>query len=1708
MLRRAMKLAVAIFLAVTLIPGPGSAEEPPNEFGPITCAAPTPGVPGTPAEQDALRDQFVALWTPRVIDDAFMQNYADQATVPTGILAEGFHDENAETQGWLIACLVDNVVAIHGVDGNRPGAVPSDQRLQEIRAGMGLVIFNKPEIEQLRNEASQPDPVTDPSPSPTQNAVTAATNALSGLPVVLPPDQSGLVPDPPDLTPLTDLLSTTNDTLQNLIGSNPIPNPLDPLSGALDNIPTANPLPSLDPGLLPGGVNPPGLPTPDDLRQLIDSLLQSVTNLPSTLPAFPPAGLVGGVTYKVCSESASVSLRCTIALPVGVPIPVDVTNDLIPDFLAHLTPSFDAFAPFDASFSFNLTRLPTAPAGPIPAHVFAVYDPPTTGKRIEFGYDGRPSTLANQTNSTATLKNAVLAAQGDLQKDLNLRFRLTHQSPGSVEAVTAAVKTLVSQGVAQPPTEADPLAGAIRFEPVPESLTADLRLQRQPVQDQSTLQLTSSVATRVDALVTRDINTTSPNSHQELQGVIDKLPTSATIDLVRSGDVSTLHYFADAVIDHVSVSEKLVPDTSQPGTSVETVGDLLGVPDDVTLTLTGGSDVLYAASSPLTQASAKRAAFTDSQVQSSVAAVAKQVPTNMHINVANGGDPTKVTYDADASLGEVSLSMFDAANDRTSLTAKAVSLPTHAELTAAKSNGVVDYTANSPIATIEATLTRAGGSTLPLAGDHATVLKQANKLGVDLKLSGLQAAHMDPSEKANYSMTLSPGGQAFKAIADLDDPNVLATLDVSNLPSTIDVTLDPANGAATYQASNVINGVQALFNQRDTGMLGKVELESIPQTINIGFATGGATPEVTYEASDRLGKLHALYVESPGGTSFDGLVEDLPPFFRVQGQDPFSFDARSGPGADPASSYLGKVRFRYASDGTFAVAPTADDHALLQVSPASTHAELLYSGLELVSFNTANRELHVDLSNTAKRLFRTFVNTPNLALEGFIDGVPDTVKVDVVGQTATYQATSPVDQIAAEIDRLNGEKFAVDVQDIPATINLTFDSVNSAVNWTASAPVTSVAALATFGPPSTGSSRTFDASLVLTGIPAIWKASYAAGHPRFEGVSGPIGSISAKFTNHGTTTTLAGDHLSAVFDSASGDVDASLRVSKLSLADYQPVSNAFVTGFTGDLNMGDGSQFRLNAQATLPDARVSVTGTISDLPTAMHVESINGVMRYTGNSNPDIQLSASYGTAAALGATPNPPSLHGLAVRDGQSCSLFGCKKAVKANLYLTGFPRQLDFNPPAGTYTVTNFKPTVNPLSIDARLTAFVPTPASLLVTQAGIPSGVNFTYGPTTTTTLGNGTVQTHLGYTASAPLGKLTADATIGNDEAYFEASSVPSSLSVDTSFGAATKVITVTMGTAVTDIKAMYKHAGDATFAAGAHLHDVPKTVNLTLGKEDDGQGMATPVFTYSGDTAGLDITAFANASLFGGDITAQADLEVTDFGKVVTADLVDTTLTLKSSPPTGSFNLLASGRIVHDVDLGFNAGPLENTGNLTLTLDIFRLNIAFTDLTELTLMGGITSAILGDYGTFTFGERSNLNVTISDRLVVDTGVGDVEIFDFGPVSHDLGDVVGNFRLATNHLDSWFTLPTPIPCGGSFIPPDVDFFHISVDLKPHPHSTTAGPSFTVSPPGGGEGNAHLITVNPFGILPDFVMDIIARFTTPLDNGDQGLSLKCVD
>jgi hypothetical protein len=108
----------------------------------VSCGSPPPGVTTSPAE----RDRFVGLWAPRVNDKAFLEGFLNAASVPQSILAEGFHGLDAAAQGWLVVCLVDRLVATVGIDGNAPGVSPSPERLRQVQASLGLVIFGKAQL--------------------------------------------------------------------------------------------------------------------------------------------------------------------------------------------------------------------------------------------------------------------------------------------------------------------------------------------------------------------------------------------------------------------------------------------------------------------------------------------------------------------------------------------------------------------------------------------------------------------------------------------------------------------------------------------------------------------------------------------------------------------------------------------------------------------------------------------------------------------------------------------------------------------------------------------------------------------------------------------------------------------------------------------------------------------------------------------------------------------------------------------------------------------------------------------------------------------------------------------------------------------------------------------------------------------------------------------------------------------------------------------------------------------------------------------------------------------------------------------------------------------------------------------------------------------------------------------------------------------------
>ena len=1371
---------------------------------------------------------------------------------------------DSKTQSWLVACLVDNVVATAGLS-------PSTSQLTNYQVGLDLLIFGKSQLAAIRSQANQP--AADSGQAPTvpvpagqsQDDLNASSQALANAATISTASLPKTDVSTLNTSSSADLAAQTSSHLQGLVGAaQPAPT-----STTLNGAATAA---TAEPKVTPTVINPNGLfdklqsildaPLVASILQALADLEQLIANIQQVLFTLPGLNILASAFYKVCAESATQPLACSVSLPVGIPIPADVTGDNFPDVLAELVPTVAVVGGgTDVGVSFSVTRLASySVAGPLPAHVFAVYDPPLVGKRIEFGYDGRSSTLANNTQTQFVLHNILAAVTGDV----SVSAKVTSISPGSSEALTFAVKDLVGGSTGHPATEANPLAGAVQFLPFPQSLTLAAHLTHAGAGDEDNFSIQSSTPSTVSAVLDQDTTTTTPKSHREFTALIDQLPTSVSVDLKHAGQQQTITYNASAPISHVMATDTDTLDTSHPGSYTKSIYDVQGVPTSVQVTMQGAQDILYTASAKIPQVTFSTQTYANSVLQQEITAQALQIPTLVHVSDTTGADQTAVTYDANDVLPSVAFSMYDLNQDQTNLTATATSIPTHMAFTQTKSTGVYDFSANAGIGRINASLTRGGGMILPLPGDHATVYKRGNALGLDFQLSGFQSAHFDGSQKTIVTLGLNPGGQSFDAIADLDSPNVLATVHVSQLPSNIAVTIDPVGGSATYAASSIIPDLHGTFTQRDTGTVADLTLTQLPKNITLNFNISGAAPQITYVADSRLGSINGFYQAAPNGLSFHAVISDLPQYMHIGGADPIVFDARTA-ASDPAgSSYLGQVLFDYATDGTFQSPPTTDDHVLLNAVASGTHAELLYTGLQYLSVDTTAGALHAEIRNTSPRLLRAYLTTDTLTLTGFIDKVPADIKVDQVGNDIKYNASSPINEIYTKLQRTGGDAITADVLGVPQNVDLLFDAANSKLAWNASAPTGSISVQAHLTAATLSLTRDFDAALTITGIPASWTANFGNGNFGFTTTGSGIGQITADVTNHTTFQTDPNDHLLAYYNQATGDLDASLQISNLTQASFSKLTDGNGGGFVADLNMGNHGQFDFSAHAYLTGTTLEADGNFTHLPSTIHLKSDGGRIQYNGNDNPTLTLSVGAGDPASLAATPAPANVHGLSIRDGS----VGGGEAVRVNLFITGLPDSLDLNSVSGVYTVGNFHPTIDGLVIDAKLTTLTSQPISLYLTQSiGTASPVSFTFGPFVTGTSDDGSHTISVDYTSTRDLGELDAEATYGGDDAQLMISSIPSSISVDASLGDQ-KSVTIAMSHGISEITAAYRHTGDLSFDASVDLTSVPSSVNLVIGRAEQtipGSGIDTktvdaPDFQYNASAAGMNITAMAKAEL--------------------------------------------------------------------------------------------------------------------------------------------------------------------------------------------------------------------------------------------------------
>ncbi len=1674
-------------IAVLINPSAATAVAAPAEPGSgvvASCASP----PDTPAATPENRDRFVGLWIARIQDEPWMKAFNKSETVPADVRAEGFHDMDGQTQLWLNACLLDKMMDI-------AHETPGTAKLNEYLSGLTMIIFGKAGLTKMREKLNAEAEAADTLPVKKDQTAEGLADMVTDL-AEEPSLTSAQQPKAPLEIPTTssspNVGAAATDTLKKLVNAPTV-------------VPTtSSPQAAVAPTLVPTGLEPhpiTQLPLVPQLLAAVDSVLQLIAKIQGLLFTLPVVNILASVFYKICAESATMPLKCSISLPIGVPIPADVTGDNVPDVFGTL----GAFTNLkDIGAKFQIQRI-SPNAGPLPAHVFAVYDTPIVKKRIEFGVDGRASTLAATHEATFTLVNAVKALTGDIQ----VKAGLYNKHAGATESLTFAIKDLVGGSIGVPPSEENPMAGAVQMSPFPERFEVGAHLIHTTPRSQDIFTVASATPTKVNALIDQRTTTTAVKSNRRFMAEVDKLPTSVKVDLVRDGEHQSIDYDASAPIDSVKASDKTIPDISEDSYT-QSVYQVKGVPTEIDVDLLGAQDITYKANAKIQEVSFETETVKTGTLKQRITAAAHDIPKNIHVTNLTNDAEQRIGYTADDKLGDIELGMYDQDENgvETDLQAKATGIPKQMEFVSTKATGAYDLTSDTGIDLIEATLTRNGGSVLPMPGqDHATVYKRGEQLGLDFRLTGFKSAHFQGNEQTEVAVGLNPGGQSFDVVADIDDPdpgpNVLATARISALPANMAVTFDPDNGEAEYTASSVIPELEASFTDRDSGMFGNAKLTDLPKNIALTFNTEGESPEVTYDADSRLGSIELNYSEKPGGLGIHGLISDLPQYMRIGGLDPIVFDARTSAGAASASSDIGQILFQFATDGVFASPPTADDHAYLDTDLVdSTHAELQYSGLRYLSVDTSDEELHATVKNTAPRLFRAYVITPTVELTGFIKKVPAEITIAQVGNLITYDASSTIEEIATDLTRSNGDTLAVQIKDIPSHVDVLFDGAAAKLVWNSSSATGLISAIAHLTPDTIGGTRAFDAGLTITDIPTHWDATWANGNVFFNVAAPGIGSIAANVTNHGTYTSLAGDHLSAFYNQPAGDLDASLKISNLQKISFEKLAGN-PGGFEAKLNMGNQSSFGFAADVNLGTTVLKANGSFDNLPSQLTLRSNGGRIQYDGNSNPDLQVSVEAGAPAALAATPAAPSVHGVSVRDGAS----GADKAVKAKLYLTGLPTSLDLNSPAGTYEVGGYHPTIATLVVDAVLTTLAPQPLSLQLQQV-VPTvnPVNFKFGPFLTSTAGDGTHNLSLNYNANQTLGSLTAEAKYGNtDQARLEISQIPSSIAVNAGFGADTKTVGIAMSQGIDDITASYKKVGAANFAASVHLSDVPSAVNINIGKESgsgDGTDVDAPVFTMTTSSAGMDIEAFANAEIADPvDATAAVALNVTNLGHTVTGDLIGNRLHITSAPATDSFSLQAAGRVQKSINLDWDGGIFQNDGDLSVDLKIKKVTLGLTGFSDVNVRLGFTTGLDGSFSSFTFGQESDLTIDIRDEFSVyidwpdPFGSDTISLVSIPHQTIPLGNVVPRWHVNANTFGEIFDIP--------FFFFVIGECNVQFDIRPGPGDTTPGSTFTLgAPPNDGSHTpAWLLTpdVSLLGIsLPDFALDIIAFFLSPYGNG----------
>lgn len=810
-------------------------------------------------------DRFVATWSARFDDDAWMEAYFNS----TEIVDDGFNDRTEDEKRLLVDVLLARYSAgngelfemIHPADGNETTFAEREKLASEMFYG---IVFDKiafvekirgpiekPAVEEIQEGNKESEYFPGMSlPEITaelegQNAERMQLTDVQALAAPLDLTASGEVEAAPGVTPLDAIPSRAPITLPEALEAAGFEAP----EVAEIEMPLV-PLAELTPGLEVPKVLPPEIVSvlPPEVQGVAAELENAAGDVLALLDV-----VLASVTYTVCWQMAGApQASCTsVPMPLNAPTPVDVNGDNVPDVIVTVTAPVDPTALPDPSVAVSVDRADATATADLPLLVFAVYKlPGATDLYAIAGFDGREDTIPRSTTVTASVSDVLTANPG-------VHLRLA--TGGAGDASTLVGGLVRGREAAGGGIELfDPLLAELRLSPVPPVLSVDFTqaeatrfvgttLERGTAM---TLDLASTLATEATATLYQEWEGAPTRAHV-LQAVLADLPTDLSLEITSFPSETEIAYDAASVIQSMEAISAAVPDVSDFGTyTLEALAIVEGLPEQIRVTA-GGGDVAYEASSVL-----PLAAFATGEVESGVLA--------------------SLTY------------------------AEATGVPQ--EITVTTDGGQADIVASAPIGSVFFLAFEGPAGPLSLAGDHFLTVARGASTATSARISGLKEAHVDVAGDTVKASVKLVGGQPFTYYGEDTNAAGFGTYTVglvSNLPSEIGVEISASSLA--YTASQSISQVTLLALTEEptetTTVIGAVQ--GVPRSFSLAFSA--ADGEVVYSASDRIPRLEAYLQRDASGVeeTFYARVEDIPASIRLgydMAAQTFSFqtDSRLG----------------------------------------------------------------------------------------------------------------------------------------------------------------------------------------------------------------------------------------------------------------------------------------------------------------------------------------------------------------------------------------------------------------------------------------------------------------------------------------------------------------------------------------------------------------------------------------------------------------------------------------------------------------------------------------------------------------------------------------------------------------------------------------------------------------------------------------------